>query len=396
MIREQHIPKASPAICYVAPSLDIEDDYRFARKQCPGLVKKGFEVSYFLKSNTKRNFQGVNIFPIEHEKNKFKQTLLPWKILGRLLKQPCDAYHLSTAEMLPIALILKLITKRRVVFDFHEDYVEFIRLKPYLKEPFKCLAVGVARLLVWLVCKSMDGLVFGDEAVQESYPSISSKRQVIIHHFPLLSMCPVSPVPFAQRKFDIVYTGNLSRLKGAFEMLEVVRLLKERYKDFRVLFVGGPLSYIKEEFYQYIRDHKLEDCLEITGRVPYERVSGLLDQCKVGLISLHDTLKYRRQSAAKLFEYMAKGIPCVSVDLPPERRFMVEAEHGYFVPPQDPQAMADAVYRIISNPELGQKMAKKSREHFLKKGYYGEKERDKLAEFYHYILAHPRRHFCRS
>ena len=64
------------------------------------------------------------------------------------------------------------------------------------------------------------------------------------------------------------------------------------------------------------------------------------------------------------------------------------------VPPEDPRAMADAVYKIISDPELGQKMAENSRKHLLEQGYYAEKEIDSLAEFYDYILAHKRRLFC--
>ena len=378
-------------ICFVAPTFRLEADCRFAPKQCLALLKEGAEVSYYVQSNRTEDFNGVNIIPVKREKSKFKQTLVSWKILTNLLRQRCDAYHLTTAEILPIALILKFITKRRVIFDFHEDYVEFIRLKPYLNGPLKYLAVGLTRLLVWLVCKSMDGLVFGDEAVEESYPPMCPERRVLVHHFPMLAMYPDNLVPFIKRRYDVVHIGILSELKGAFEMLEAVRLLRERCGKIRVLFVGEPVKYIKEKFYKYINAHHLDDSLEITGRVPYEKVSKLLDQCKVGLIGLHDTLKFRRQSSTKLFEYMAKGIPCVSVDLPPERRFMNSGEHGYLVPPQNPQAMAEAVHKIISDPQLGEEMAVRTREHFLSSKYYAEHEFDDLVNFYYHILTHPGR-----
>ena len=173
-------------------------------------------------------------------------------------------------------------------------------------------------------------------------------------------------------------------------MLETVRLLKERLAKFRALFIGNAHKYIEKEFYQYIRDHNLDDCLKITGYLPYEKVSGLLDQSKVGLIALHDVLKYRKQSATKLFEYMAKAVPVVSADLAPERQYMSSGVHGYLVRPQDPQAMANAVYDIITNPERGERMAKACREHVLNKELYAEKDCEKLVVFYDYILAHSR------
>lgn len=383
-----------PRICFVAPSFVLETDFRFAHKQCPGLAKHGFEVSYFVQSDLDE-FQGVRILGLNHEKSKFKKILAPWKLLGRLLRQPCEAYHFGTVEMLPVALVLKLLSRRRVVFDSHEDFVEFVRLKPYIKGVSEWILVQVARVLVWLACKSLDAVIFGDEGVEESYPPIPSDRRLLFHHFPLLSAFGPSPIAFADRKYDMVYTGPLSKWKGAFEMLECIRLLRDRCGSIRVLFVGEPVEYIKKDFYEFIREKNLEDSVEITGRVPYARVPELLDQCKVGLIALHDMEKFRRQSCTKLFEYMAKRIPCVSVDLPPERRFMVDGEHGLFVPPQDPEAMAEAVWKIISDPQLGDAMGERARGHLVERGYYAEKEMEDLVRFYEYILAQPRRSLFR-
>lgn len=384
------------SICYAAPSFSLETDYRFAHKQCPGLADQGFNVSYFVQAIDAGEFKGVRIFPVETLNTKLKQVLLPWKMLSRLLKHPCDAYHLSTVEMLPVALVLKMITRKRVVFDFREDYVEFVRLKPYLHGPLKFALVELTRLLVWMVCKTMDGVVFGDEAVRDDLPQVPPDRQVFVHHFPLLSMYGENTIPFKDRKYDVVHTGALQERKGAFDILEAIRLLRGKHERLRVLLVGEPLPYIRKQFSELIERYDLGECIEITGRIPYEKVAPLLDNCKVGLISLHNVLKYRKQSSTKLFEYLAKGIPCVSVDLVPERRFLVSGKHGHLVPCQNPEAMAKAVYKILSNPQLGQKMASECRKHSVEEGYYGEMEMDSVAEFYDYVLMHRRRGILRS
>jgi glycosyltransferase involved in cell wall biosynthesis len=312
--------------------------------------------------------------------------MVPWKILIKLLKQKCDAYHFSNAEMMPIALLLKVISRRRLVFDFREDYIEFVRLKPYFKGPLKWFAVSVTRMMVWLICKSMDGIIFGDEGVQESYPKVSKTRQMFIHHFPLLSIFKPNPISYTDRKYHLVYLGTMSETGGIFVMLGAISKLKQKFPQLKVLLIGEPVIYIADRFNKYIDDNKLNDTIIITGKTPYRNVPELLSQAKVGLIGLKDLPKFHKQSATKLFEYMSQSIPCVSVDLPPERRFMISGEHGFLVPPEDPDAMAEAVLKIISDDALGLEMARKANDHFLKQGYYAEKEIDKLADFYRNML----------
>jgi glycosyltransferase involved in cell wall biosynthesis len=385
-----------PFICYAAPSFAVANDFRFAHKQCPGLVEHGFRVCYFAQSGSDREeiMNGVEIIPLKKEKSKLKQALLPWKILPRLLKKKCDAYHLSNAEMMPIAILLKIITRRRIVFDFREDYVEFVKFKPYLKGPLGWLGVAVTRAMVWLICKSMDGVIFGDEGVQESYPEIPKSRWIIMHHFPLLSIFKPNHIPYRDRKYHLVYLGTMSETGGIFVMLEAIEKLKEKYPRIKVLLIGEPVVYIAERFYKFVEEKKLNDIITITGKVPYRQVPELLSQAKVGLIGLKNFVKFHKQSATKLFEYMTQAIPCVSVDLPPERRFMESGKHGFLVPIENPEAMADAVYKIITDDSLGEKMSGNAYEHLLENGYYAEKESDVLAEFYRSILGRSRRKLC--
>lgn len=383
-------------VCY-AGLMHSEDDQRFVHKQCAALVRTGYDVVYFAVTDAKTTVNGVKIYPLPRLSNLslWKRSLEPWRLFPKLLRENCRVYHFLDPELLPVGLILKLFFNRQVLFDAHEDYVEYVLVSPYIKGAARHICALAFRLLLALASRVYDGFVFGDDEIAKDYAHLGF-RKVCFHHFPLLSMFPPSPVPFAQRRYDVVYAGNLSKDKGAFVMLEAIRLLRERCKKFRALLIGEPRRYIKEKFYQYIREHKLDESLEVTGHLPYQRVSGLLDQCKIGLIGLLDLPKFRKQSSTKLFEYMAKGVPVVSVDLAPERKYMASGVHGYLVKPDDAQGMASAVYNIITNPELGEKMAKACREQVIDKKLYAEEDCEKLLAFYDFILAHPRRSLCGS
>jgi len=378
-------------VCY-AGLMHTYDDQRFLHKQCAALVRAGYEVVYFAEADSEMTINGVKIRPVPRVRDLsfWKRLLVPFRLFPRLLRENCRIYHILDPELLVVGLILKLIFKRQVLFDAHEDYVQYVWVSPYVKGFTRYICDLSFRVLLAVATRVYDGFVFGDDSLEREYPQ-SGDRKTCFHHYALLSMFSPSPIPFAQRKYDVVYAGNLSKGSGAFVMLEAVRLLKQRYGQLRALFIGEPSRYIKEEVYRYIRENDLSECVQITGRLPYARVSGALNECKVGLIALLDLPKFRKQSATKLFEYMAKGIPVVSADLSPERKYLTPGVHGYLVKPGDSKAMADAVYDIVTKPELGEKMAKACRQRVIADGLYAEKECEKLLSFYRFIITHPRR-----
>ena len=57
-----------------------------------------------------------------------------------------------------------------------------------------------------------------------------------------------------------------------------------------------------------------------------------------------------------LLEYAQAEIPVVVTDVGACAE--VVAEHGLVVPPQNPEAFAQAMYQLIQNPERAKKMAK--------------------------------------
>ncbi|MHC4154181.1 MAG: glycosyltransferase family 4 protein [Planctomycetota bacterium] len=371
-------------------------DHRFLYKQCRGLADNGFHVDYYVQSSEESVINNVHIKPLKSHVSRVRRFLSTFGLLPKLVKGKYDAIHLVDPELLPLGMILKLLSKPVILFDAHEDYVHFMQHKHYLNSfVSKAFSFGI-KFLLYISSLMLDGFVFADKGTAEQFKKVPPDRKSFFYNFPLLSMFPDKPQNWPSRKYDVVLLGTMSRTSGIFVILEAVSIVKSRFPPLKCFFIGQVGDELKPQVDEYIQQHDLSECVEFTGRLPHGDVPNLLQQCKVGLVGLLDMPKFSRNIATKMFEYMACGIPVVSVDLPPERLFMVHGEQGYFVPPEDPQAMADAVYKIISEPELGRKMAENCREHLLKQGYYAEKEIDKLAEFYDYILAHPRRRLCGS
>jgi glycosyltransferase involved in cell wall biosynthesis len=58
----------------------------------------------------------------------------------------------------------------------------------------------------------------------------------------------------------------------------------------------------------------------------------------------------------KLFEYMAAGVPVVAADLPSFREILSDGETALLVPPEDPEALAGGIRRLLDDPSLARKI----------------------------------------
>jgi glycosyltransferase involved in cell wall biosynthesis len=66
--------------------------------------------------------------------------------------------------------------------------------------------------------------------------------------------------------------------------------------------------------------------------------------------------KNEKNVPTKLFEYMAYGLPVVSSDLASTRPFVRDGENGYVVAAADPQAHAQALLRLLRDPDAARAM----------------------------------------
>jgi phosphatidylinositol alpha-mannosyltransferase len=63
-----------------------------------------------------------------------------------------------------------------------------------------------------------------------------------------------------------------------------------------------------------------------------------------------------------LVEAMAAGTPVVATDIPGYREVVVHQETGLLAPPNDPQALADALRRVLDDPALAERLRAAGRE----------------------------------
>ncbi len=75
-------------------------------------------------------------------------------------------------------------------------------------------------------------------------------------------------------------------------------------------------------------------------------------ECHAGLILFREHLNNRMAGPPnKLFNYMSAGLPVVTVDFPELHRIVTEEECGVLVGNQSADAIAEAIERLLADPQ---------------------------------------------
>jgi phosphatidyl-myo-inositol alpha-mannosyltransferase len=149
---------------------------------------------------------------------------------------------------------------------------------------------------------------------------------------------------------NVLFVGRFEERKGLIHLLRAVRVLRrEGREDVRLLVVGaGPQE---RELRRYVMTRKLQG-VEFLGRVSDDEKAQLFRTADVFV----SPATGRESFGIVLLEAMAAGTPIVCSDIHGYKGVVKRGEQGLLVPPGDKMALAEAIARILDEPDLAARM----------------------------------------
>ncbi len=186
--------------------------------------------------------------------------------------------------------------------------------------------------------------------------------------------------PFARWRdgtANILYVGRFESRKGVLYLLKAYRVLRKEGYDCRLLLVGqGPQE---REARRYVATRRLQG-VEFLGRVS--------DEDKARYFATADVFVSpatgQESFGIVLLEAMAAGTPIVCSDIHGYKGVVRRGEQALLVPPRDPQALVDAISRLLADPELRARMGASGRERALQ--YSWENITAKVDDYYGFVI----------
>ena len=164
----------------------------------------------------------------------------------------------------------------------------------------------------------------------------------------IASFATLRRTPIARRVLSI---GRLVEKKGFDVLIDALAAMKARGSDFSAVIAGDGED--RERIAQRVAERGLNECVQLVGAVPLERVRALLCEaevlclpCKVGDDGNRDALP------TVLLEAQAAGVPCISTPVGGVAEILDHGRAGVRVAENDAAATAQAIERMFADAAL--------------------------------------------
>ena len=260
--------------------------------------------------------------------------------------------------------LAKKCGKKVILHEHAADFVEFYN------------AAGDKKEIVRTI-NDCDCLIVLSRSWKEFFTSIGVKEAKIHVLNNIVSPPTAVKQSHNDRKLHLMYMGEISNRKGAFDLLKAVADEKDYFKDKLLLRMGG--NEVDGDIKAFIRDNGLD------GFVAYEGwISG---QKKVDCLTWEDIYilpSYNEGLPIAILEAMSYKHPIISTPVGGIPEIIENGRNGLLVTPGDTKAIANAIRFYIINKDKISEHGKYAFE--IVKDFFPQKVFSDLNEIYQTLL----------
>ncbi len=191
--------------------------------------------------------------------------------------------------------------------------------------------------------------------LMEQAPETIPERIRVLHNG--INLDQFSFVDPGQRKpHSILAVGRLVVKKGFVDLLRACRIMKQQQIKFDCTVVGdGPE---RDNLLSLQRELDLEDVVTFTGPKNLDEVTDLMSRATLFCLPCTTAPDNNIDALPTvLLEALACGLPIVSTTVSGVPEIVDSGEDGLLTPPDDPEAVADAITRLLESPPLRSRFA---------------------------------------
>jgi len=330
-------------------------------------------------SQKQENMGGLKVIRFPYFLNRFENLAMSGGgILNKLKSNPL--YYLLIPFFLLGQLMSLVCLLRRERFDLiHAHWLipqGFIAVLGIMfsgkKTPLICTSHGgdlfalkgkwLQRIKRWVMDRSV-ALTVVSQAMKKTVVDmgvVADKVEVIPMGVDLKGL--FTPDPCVQRKIDeLIFVGRLVEKKGVHFLLEAMPIVLKKHPNVRLTLAGsGPME---QELRQQTQILCLSDRVTFLGAVSQAKLPELYRMATLAVFPFI-VAKSGDQEGFGLVQVEAMGCECpvIAGDLPAIHDIIVHEKTGLIVESGNAQALADAIIRMLDDPDLRFRLARNGRE----------------------------------
>jgi glycosyltransferase involved in cell wall biosynthesis len=260
----------------------------------------------------------------------------------------CDLLHVIAEPYSPLAALVA--GGRPLVVTAHGTYV-----------PRTARRRGVGALYRWAYRRSAL-IAVSEHTARQVRAALPAAAPVVIpngvhfEHFQVPAPAPDKRGP------TILASGRVSRRKGTHLLVAALARVREQVPDAQLVITGGHSDpgYVAEVQAQ-IAALGLQDAAHITGMIPERELLGWYQHADVFALPALTVSDRFEGFGLVLLEASASGLPTIATTGSGVEEAVVDGETGLLLPQNDVPALADALLRLLRDPDLRARMGEAGR-----------------------------------
>ena len=280
--------------------------------------------------------KGISIWDLQL---KFKYDLRGIvKLISLINKRKYSIVHVHLFPANLFVSLASLFLPKNIKFIFSEHSIYNRRR---LFTIFRILDTFIYSRYYKIICVSKQVQV----ALIEWLSKLKRKTIVISNAVPILELSNCSSI----KKYDIIFVGRLIKAKGIDVLLKAIKILKEKYqKEIKAVIVGK--GHLDEELKGLVVKLGIEKEVEFLGvRRDIER---LMKSTKLFVLPSR-----WEGMPLTILEAMSNGVGIISTRVGGIPEVIEHEKEGILIPPEDPEALARAVIKLLEDRKLRVKLA---------------------------------------
>ena len=281
----------------------------------------------------------------------------------------CDAHN---AAFYGLHKTISASAPRLVTTIYTSGIPRFFWQRRSFFEPYNYLAFKLADLVI---CPSN----YSRGNVSQAYGVPLSKSRAL-HGGVHSSLLAQTSIRKRKGRLTLLFCGRLNGrrpFKTLDVLLKAMPLILHRHRvELNIIGVGPRL----DEYAALVRALGIEEEVHFLGFVDPTDVP--TDYAHADLFVLPSRME---NFPLVLLEAMASGLPVVATAVGGVPELVVSGETGLLVPPNDPQALAEAINSLLDDPKTMRAMGAKGRE-MVREHYTWDRVAERMAEYFREIL----------
>jgi len=263
------------------------------------------------------------------------------KVLKFCFRHRPTIINCHTLWVLPIGVILKLLTRCKLVYDAHELETEAVGESTAIRK-------AVARKLERLCMRAVDLLIVISPGVESWY------RQQYGNAIPAITILNTPPyqelspnrrlsaaLGLPNEEKIVLYQGMLGAGRGIDDLLKAAPALKK--SGYALVFMGYGDAYWMKRIMQHVG----QGACYFHPAVSPDKLLEYTASADVGILWIDDNcLAYHLCLPNKLFEYFMAGLPVLMPDLPEIRNVLDKKNVGICLKNFEASTMLDALKKL--------------------------------------------------